>query len=358
MHFRPKRLSGQVIVITGATSGIGLVTARMAARRGARLVLVSRNKDSLQHLRDECAGNGCEAICVQADVGSEDAMRGVADQAAAHFGGFDTWVNNAGIGIFGRVTEVAAEDRMRLFDTDFWGVVHGSLAALPRLKAGGGTLINVGSAFADRAAPLHGYYSAAKHAVKAFTTALRMEVEQAGAPVAVCLVTPSAIDTMFPVHARNYTDHVPKLPPPQYAPETVAEAILHLAAHPRAELYVGSTGKLLASASYHAPRLVDRIMELVMFRLQQTRTPASRKHEDALFQPMQGLRERSGRTAYVQEHSIYTGIARHRTATTLLLAAAAAALYWKAAGRARRQRPLLQPTKGPALRQPLPQGIQ
>lgn len=328
MPFRPKPLSEQVIVITGATSGIGLCTARMAARRGARLVLSARGQAALDSLCAELRARGGDAIGIAADVGRREDVERLAQRALAHFGRIDTWVNNAGAGIFGRATEVSAADRARLFDTVYWGVVNGSLAALPHLKAQGGTLINVGSAFADRAAPLHGYYSAAKHAVKAWTEALRMELEQAGEPVAVCLVTPAAIDTMFAVHARNYLDRVPKLPPPQYVPDTVARAILHLAEHPRREMLVGSAARMLALGSRLSPRLVDRMMELVMFRLQKTRLPATSGGADALYEPRHELQERSGRTMWVRKHSYYSAIARHPGAALLAGAALAAGALW------------------------------
>lgn len=332
MPSRPKPLSDQVIVITGATSGIGLSTARMAARRGARLVLSARSAPALQALSAELGAGGCEAAWLPADVGRAEDMARLAEHALQHFGRVDTWVNNAGAGIFGRVTEVSPADRARLFDTVYWGVVHGSLAALPLLRAGGGTLINVGSAFADRAAPLHGYYSAAKHAVKAWTEALRMELEDERAPVRVCLVTPAAIDTMFSVHARNYLDRVPKLPPPQYAPETVARAILFLAEHPRREMLVGSAARLLALGARLSPRMVDRVMEWTMIPLQKTRIPASPDAPDALFGSMHQLQERSGRTAWTMEYSVYNAIARH-PAAALLTAAAVAGLLWKSRAR-------------------------
>ncbi|GIZ50686.1 SDR family oxidoreductase [Noviherbaspirillum aridicola] len=341
MPFRPKPLSEQVLVITGATSGIGLSTARAAARRGARLVLCARSAQALETLCAELRARGCEAVGVAADVGSRKDMEDLAARAHERFGRVDAWINNAGAGIFGRVTEVSPADRARLFDTVYWGVVHGSLAAMPLLKAQGGILINVGSAFADRAAPLHGYYSAAKHAVKAWTEALRMELEQAGEAVEVCLVTPAAIDTMFSVHARNYLDRIPKLPPPQYAPETVARAILFLTEHPRREMRVGSTARMLAIGSRLSPRLVDRMMELLMFRLQKTSMPASSGGPDALYQPRDELQERSGRTALVREYSFYNAIARHRGAALLAGAALIGGSLWAA-----RRRRLPVPSAG------------
>ena len=121
----------------------------------------------------------------------------------------------------------------RLFEINFWGTVYGSLIAAEHLKRRGGALINVGSVASDLALPIQGMYSASKHAVRGFTDALRMELEEAGAPVSVTLIKPTSINTPLPQHARNDTDREPKLPPPVYEPEEVAMAILHAAQHYR-----------------------------------------------------------------------------------------------------------------------------
>jgi NADP-dependent 3-hydroxy acid dehydrogenase YdfG len=188
MNRKQKRLAEQVIVITGASSGIGLATARMAAKKGARLVVAARNENALRQLTQEIRDAGSEGACVVADVGDEAQVREIARVAQERFGGFDTWVNNAGIGIYGPLQEGTIEDYRRLFDTNFWGVVYGSLEAVRHLSERGGSLINVGSTVSDRALFLQGMYSASKHAVKGFTDALRMEVEQAGKPVSVTLI--------------------------------------------------------------------------------------------------------------------------------------------------------------------------
>ncbi|MGE5623098.1 MAG: SDR family NAD(P)-dependent oxidoreductase, partial [Bacillota bacterium] len=160
MKIRLKKLSEQVIVITGATSGIGLTTARRAAERGARVVLAARNEDALKQLTFELSKRGHEAVHVVADVGIEEDVRKIAQAAIQRFGGFDTWVNNAGISIFGRLEDVPLEDQRKLFQTNFWGVVHGSLVAVEHLKQrGGGAIINLGSEVSDRALPLQGAYS-------------------------------------------------------------------------------------------------------------------------------------------------------------------------------------------------------
>ena len=333
-----KPLGQQIIVITGASSGIGLCTARMAAKRGARLVLNSRNEAALRQLADEINGQGGEAMYQAADVAEEAALRVVADLAIARFGGFDTWVNNAGVSIYGRMTDVPDADHRRLVDTNFWGVVNGSRIAVEHLRHRGGALINIGSTLSDRAIPGQGMYCASKHAVKGFTDALRMELEEAGAPILVSLVKPAAIDTPYRHHAKNYLPEAPDNPPPVYAPEVVAEAILHCAAHSVREVFAGGGAKVMSTFGYFAPRLLDTFMEWTMFKLQQTGRPARTHTEDALFhpQPKSGLHERGGHPGHVLESSLYTRASLHPmvTGASLLVASLAAmALCWPRAPR-------------------------
>jgi NAD(P)-dependent dehydrogenase (short-subunit alcohol dehydrogenase family) len=157
MGVKLKRIEDQVVVITGASSGIGLATARLAAERGARVVLVARDPEGLAAARVEIEGRGGRAATVVADVASFEDVRTIAKRAVEAFGGFDTWVNNAGLSIYGPVEEVPVEDARRLFDVNYWGVVHGSLTAIAHLKTNGGAVINLGSVVSDRAIPLQGH---------------------------------------------------------------------------------------------------------------------------------------------------------------------------------------------------------
>src|SRR5512134_2030709 len=311
MQVSLKKIDEQVVVITGATSGVGLVTARQAAQRAARLVLAARNEPALKQLAAELTGRGSEVVHVVADVGDEAQVRSIAQAAVMRFGGFDTWINNAGVSIYGRAEDIPLADQRRLFDTNFWGVVNGSMVAVEHLKERGGALINIGSELSDVAAPLQGIYSASKHAVKGFTDALRLELEHAGAPVSVTLVKPAALDTPYLPHAKNYLEVEPRLAPPVYAPDVAASAILFAAQRPRRDVYVGGASKFTSASSRFAPRTTDWLLRKTMFWLQRTDRPARAAGDDALYEGAGDLRERAGTPSRVREWSLYTQAAIH-----------------------------------------------
>jgi len=304
MRIKLKKLRDQVIVITGASSGIGLTTAEMAAEAGARVVLSSRNEGDLRKAVDRIRQSGGRATYFVADVADPDAMERLADHTVREFGAMDTWVNNAGIGIYGRTTEVPLADKRRLFDINFWGVVHGCRAALPHLRQRGGALINVGSMVSDMASPLLGIYSASKHAVKGYTDALRMELEHDGLPIAVTLVKPSAINTPFVEHAGNYMEREPEFPPPVYAPEVVAEAILRCAVRPTRDITVGGAGRMMTAVGRLAPRLTDAYLEATMF--DQQKSDEAPHTPDALYRPQRDGRRRGPSKRMTLKRSAYT----------------------------------------------------
>ena len=254
MSVKLKPLDQQVIIITGATSGIGLATAKAAAKAGARLVLAARSQADLDAVAHQLGG---KVVTVAADVADPAAVRRIHHAAHANFGGFDTWVNNAGVGMWGKLEQGNLEDFKRLYDTNFWGIVNGSLEAIKHLKKHGGALINLGSVVSDVAVPIQGMYASSKHAVKGFTDALRIELADEKAPVSVTLIKPAAINTPFPEHARNYLPEKPKLPQPVYAPEEVANAILHAAVNPMRDVFVGGGGKIMSSVNKYVPGVMD-----------------------------------------------------------------------------------------------------
>jgi len=320
MTVKLKNLSDQVIVITGASSGIGLVTARLAAKRGARVVLNARNEEALRQVTDEINAQGGEAIYVVGDVGKYEEVQRIAEEAMRRFGGFDTWVNNAGVSIYGPVLEQSLDDQRQLFETNYWGVVHGSMVACAHLKRRGGALINVGSVLSDVAIPIQGTYCASKHAIKGYTDALRLELDEQHAPISVTLIKPSAIDTPYTRHAKNLMAVEPQNPPPVYAPDLVAEAILHCAEYPERDLYVGGGGKVLAAAGQYAPRLADKLIEAMMFDVQQSDRPKPPARQDNLHAPIDDGEERGGYPGHVAESSVYTKAAKHPLITGSLIA--------------------------------------
>ena len=322
MKSRLKRLRDQVIVITGASSGIGLTTAEMAAAAGARVVMSSRNEADLLDAVNRIRSKGGQALHVVADVAKADAVDAIGDFALEQFGRIDTWVNNAGIGVYGKLTEIPLADKRRLFDVDFWGVVHGCRTAVRHLRAGGGAIINVGSGLSDRAAPLLGMYSAAKHAVKGYTDALRMELEHDRIPIAISLVKPSSINTPFIEHARSYLDTEPELLAPVYPPEEVAHAILKCAEHPMREVTVGSAAKALSTLNKMSPRAADMFLEATAFRQQRRKAPND--GVDALYQAQRDGRRFGPTARHVMKRSAYTRAAISPVGRTFPFIAASA----------------------------------
>jgi short-subunit dehydrogenase len=348
-----------VIVITGASSGIGLTTARMAAEAGAKLVLTARDERVLRDVVEGIRAEGGQAVYLAGDVTEPLVSQNVARLAEHAYGRIDTWINNAGVGVSGSAEQVPVEDMRRLFDVNFWGTVYGTQAALPRLKRQGGVLINMGSIECDIGVPLHSAYSASKHAVKGFTDSLRMELEKEEAPVVVTLVKPAAIDTPFFEHSRNYLDKNYAPPPPVYAPEVVARTLLTCAVRPVREITVGGSGRAMIGLMRQFPHAGDRLFEATMYEAQTTDRPRRGPREGSLRRP--GVLNGSERGPYdgmVRERSYSTGLALTPGRTLLGLALFGAGLFAarrlmrsSEQGRAGISRRTLGLTQGPSIRE-------
>jgi short-subunit dehydrogenase len=347
MRVALKPLDEQVLVITGASSGIGLVTARQAAERGAAVVLAARNEKDLRDATEAIRRSGGRAAFAVADVADDSQVTAIADTAIREFGRIDTWVNNAAVSMYGRITELTIEDMRRQMDVNYWGQVYGSRTAVHHLRQNGGALINVGSALSDRAIPLQGGYCAAKHAIKAFTDALRMELEEEGVPISVTLVKPASVDTPFFEKARTYLGVEPQPVPPVYAPEVVSEVILHAAEHPLRELIAGGSGAKLSAARF-APRLADLYMERWTFASQSTDRPIGDR-PDNLYAPVpaDGGERGWNWNGPTRESSVYTRAALRPGATATIITGLALGLGATAlALRTRSAEAMLNPKEG------------
>ncbi|QJX48804.1 SDR family oxidoreductase [Hymenobacter taeanensis] len=306
MKVKLKKLKNQTIVITGASSGIGLVTARMAAKKGAKLVLASRSEDALRQLTKEITQSGGQAVYVVADVSRQEDVQAIAKKAQQQFGGFDTWINNAGVSIYGKIEDIPIEDMRKLFDTNLWGLIYGSLEAAKHLKSKGGAIINLGSILSDVTAILQTIYSASKHAVKGFTDGLRMELEMDGAPISVTLIQPAAIDTPYPLHAKNYMEREAQHAPPAYAPETVARGILHSCETPERSVVIGGGGRAFIGMEHWTPALLDKFMEKSFSKQEKADYAPGPLSRNGLDRPIGNLEERGNYPGNTRETSYYT----------------------------------------------------
>lgn len=329
-----KPLAQQVIVLTGASSGIGLCTARLAAKQGAKLVLAARSENALRQLCVEINQAGGQAVYVVADVSQPAQVQAIARKAKQVFGGFDTWINNAGVSIYGKLEEVPLEDMRKLFDTNFWGLVQGSLEAARHLKSKGGAIINVGSILSDVTAILQTIYSASKHAVKGFTDGLRMELAMDDAPVSVTLIQPASIDTPYTLHAKNYMAHEAKHGPPAYAPDAVARAIMHCCARPEREVVVGGGGRAFIGMRQWTPTLFEQFMAKSFFKQEQTDTPLRSRDQNGLDHAAGSLQERGNYPGHTRQTSVYTTAVLHPVATAAAIGAVGLGVAaWVAASR-------------------------
>jgi NAD(P)-dependent dehydrogenase (short-subunit alcohol dehydrogenase family) len=285
----------QVVVITGASSGIGRETALGFGRVGASVVLAARNEAALQEVATQIERLGGRAVVVPTDVADWAQVQRLADMAIDHFGRIDTWVNNAAVSIYATVEQLTAEEIDRLIHVNLLGQIYGMKAAVPLLKRNnGGSIINVASALAERSAPLQAAYCASKHGIRGFSESLRLELARDGSNITVTVIEPSSMNTPLFSHARSKMGVRPQPIPPFYEPRTVAEAILFAAEHPQRSVVVGGAGKLLTVMQRLSPALVDRYMLQGERAFKQQKTDTPDAGQDNLFTPMPGTGSTTG----------------------------------------------------------------
>jgi len=324
-----KPIAEQVVVILGASSGIGRETALRFAERGAKVVVAARSEPGLASLVDEITARGGQGAYAVCDVVDFAQVEGVADTAVRTFGRIDTWVNVAAVSVYALFEDTSPEEFRRVIEINYLGHVHGALAALPRLRqAGGGALIAVSSVESIVSLPLHSAYSASKHAVEGVVDALRRELMAEKAPISVTSVKPATINTPFFNNSLNKLDVKPKGPPPIYQPSVVAECVLYAAEHPVRDLFAGGAAKMMATGQMLTPTLVDATLARIGIPAQRTNEPMPHGAPGTLFAPRTDDNRAEGDfSARARRFSLYTWMATHpwvrRLATSGVLAGTA-----------------------------------
>jgi NAD(P)-dependent dehydrogenase (short-subunit alcohol dehydrogenase family) len=269
-----RELRDQVVVVLGASSGIGRATALRFARDGASVVCASRGTAALETLVEEITAAGGRATAVPADITRPEDLRALVAAAENTYGRIDTWVTMAGISVYGTIADVPLEEFRRVSEVNYLGHVAAAKVAVPALeRSGGGVLVGMASVEGVRSLPFHAPYTASKFAVRSFYDALRMELAQAGGRVAVSTILPAGIGTPFWEHSRNRTSHLTKPPPPVYAPELVADVVARMATHPRRQAVVGGASLGFVLGEKFTPALTDAVLSLVGRRMQTSRRP-------------------------------------------------------------------------------------
>jgi NAD(P)-dependent dehydrogenase (short-subunit alcohol dehydrogenase family) len=283
-----KRLADQVIVVTGASSGLGRAVARLAGARGAKVVVTARTGEALDACVREIEASGSEALAVTADCSVQDEVQQVVEQAVDRFGRIDSYVANAMVTVYAETYRYAPDELRRIVDVNFFGQVYGYWAALPHLRDARGTFVSVNSALAYRGIPLQGGYCATKAALRAFFESARVEIQKAGWDVAVSVVLPGAINTPQFDRDRQKTGEQPQPVPPIYQPEPFAAAVLHCCEHPVRELPVGWGAQKALWGQKVSPRAGDLMLRRMGWKSQTTGEPKPLDAPDNLFEPMPG----------------------------------------------------------------------
>ncbi len=313
MRTQLKPLAEQTIAIMGASSGIGRATAKLAAARGANVVVAARSGEGLDSLVEEITRAGGRAVAQPADTTEWDDVRSVVERAERQYGGLDTWVHAAAVTMYAPLEEIEPDEFRRVIDVNLVGQAFGAKAAIPALRRrGGGALVHVSSILGKRSFPLQAAYCASKHGVNGLLESLRVELEHEGLPISVTNVMPATINTPFFDKAGSRIGVRPTGPPPVYQPEAVAEAILSAAQHPVRDVVVGGASalpQLLTQAV--APRVMDLVSLVAGFATQRT-DEARPDTAGNLFQPVPGHDTVEGHFGRTRSRSLWSTLATRR----------------------------------------------
>jgi NAD(P)-dependent dehydrogenase (short-subunit alcohol dehydrogenase family) len=332
----PDQPPPEVVVVTGASAGVGRATVRRFARAGAHIALLARGRDGLEAARREVEEVGGRALAIQTDVSDADAVEAAAAQAEAELGPIDVWINNAMVSVFSPIAEMPAEEFRRVTEVTYLGTVHGTLAALRRMvPRDRGTIVQVGSALAYRSIPLQSAYCAAKHAVQGFTDSLRCELRHDGSRVRVNTVHLPAMNTPQFDWVKSRLPRRAQPVPPIYQPEIAADAIFWSAHHDRRELWVGVTTAITILADRIAPTLLDGYLATTGYEAQQTAEPEPPDRPDNLWHPLPGDRGAHGAfddRAASSSPELWAATHRGSMSLAALVLLGAAALFRATAG--------------------------
>lgn len=328
-----RQVRGQVVVVTGASSGIGRACARAFAAEGARVGLLARNGEALRNAASEAQGAGSEALACEVDVADPERVEGAAAAVEERWGQIDTWVNVAMTTVFAPITDTTADEFRRVTESTYLGYVYGTQAALRRmLPRNDGTIVQVGSALAFRSIPLQATYCASKAAIRAFTDALRTELLHHRSGVAVSQVHLPAVNTPQPVRQRNKMPYQAQPVPPLFTPESMAAMIVWAAAHRPRQVLVGAPTLRAVWGQRLFPGMLDRYAARAAWESQLTEEP-NRQEGDILFETLPGdpgahgpYRERARGQDWQMR------LRRHPLATAVALAGAAAAAAFAVVG--------------------------
>jgi short-subunit dehydrogenase len=326
----------EVVVITGASAGVGRATAVAFAREGAHLCLIARGRERLEAANREVEAAGGRAIVVSADVASAEQIEAAAVETEKAFGPIDIWINNAMTSVFAPVMDIPADEFKRVMEVTFLGYVHGTQAALRRmLPRDSGVIVQVGSALAHRGIPLQAAYCAAKHAVQGFCESLWSELLHDDSHVRMTLVQMPAINTPQFEWVRSRLSHKAQPVPPIYQPEVAADAIVWAARRGGREVWVGASVATAIVANRVAPAVLDRVLASKGYEGQETNEPEDPERRDNLWDPVPGHYGAHGRfDQMARSSSLHFWLTRHTrslavVAGVAMAVAAAATAGWR-----------------------------